>query len=163
VTQAIEAEFGKYRTLGGEDESSFWKGYGIRTSAGLELMKFIQFSAGHTFVNMREKNDGLQSLRGSRLNGEAKLVFYSPVGNLEGGMGVLASRLDFQQGLEVGDYYGSGSYYSLGLNYFVTGNLSFFGGMKMIKENLVKNGGASKIENIKTDTTSLGTGFSLWL
>lgn len=164
VTQAVEGEFGKYKVNGDDlDETQTWKGYGIRTGVGMEIMKFVQFSAGHTFLNMREKGNGLENMRGSRLNGETKVIFYSPVGNLEGAFGLTGLRMDYQKLLDSAEFYGSGYYYSLGINYFVAPSLSFFGNARVNNENMVKNSGAAQSDQLKVDTTSMGAGFTLWL
>lgn len=164
VTQAVEGEYGRFKVNGDNvDETQTWKGYGIRTGVGMEIMKFVQFSAGHTFLNMREKGNGLENLRGSRFYGETKAIFYSPVGNLEGAMGVTGLRMDYQKILDTAEFYGSGYYYSIGLNYFVTSTLSFFGNARMAQENMVKNSGNAVNDQLKTDTTSVGGGFTLWL
>lgn len=168
VSQAVEGEYGLMTKVasGGSADSSpsrIWRGYGFRNTLGLELMKFTQFSVSHSFINMRSKADSLENLHGSRLMAEAKLSFSSPIGNMEGGGGFVASRLDYTHKLDNADFIGSGFYYTLGWNYFFTQQVSFFGVGKMFRENLVRNGGSSEIENIKTKTSSLGVGFSLWL
>lgn len=165
VTQGVEGEYGKY-TLSlknGKEDESVWKGYGIRNAVGLELMKFVQFSANHTFINMRSSEREGQRLFGSRLGGDVKLVFSAPIGNLEMGMGALASKLDFQRELAFASVYGSGIYYSLGVNYFLSSRVSFFTTAKMIEETLVRDGGSEEVKRIQTKTSNVGLGFNIWL
>jgi hypothetical protein len=168
VSQGIEGEYGTVNKIGAglsaeEGDRRVWRGYAFRNTIGMELMKFIQFSISHSFLNLRSKANSLENLRGSRLMGETRLVFSSPIGNVEVGGGVIGSRMEYQMKLDNADYLGSGVYYSLGLNYFFSQRVSLFGGGKIIKENLVRNGGSSKIENIKTETSNIGLGFSIWL
>jgi hypothetical protein len=173
VQQSVDGEYGKYSASGraknaagveeGFTDDQFWKGYGIGTTAGLEIMKFIQFVAGHTFVNMRHKDDALESLNGSRLHAGARLSFLSPVANLELGAGVQGSRLDYQKQLDNGSFYGSGTYYSLGLNYFVSSKVSFYYEAKMAREHLVRNGGSAAANAFDTDSTMMGLGFRIWM
>lgn len=172
VTQSVDGEFGRFNTSGKEttaegtistSSAPYWQGFGIGSSVGIEVLKFIQFNAGHTFVNMRNKNDGLEKIDGSRLNGGARFVFTAPVANLEAGGGILASRMDYTKRLEAATFYGSGYYYTLGLNYFISSQVSFFGNAKMNHENLVRNSGSSVTTSMSTDTTLLGFGFTLWL
>lgn len=168
VSQAIEGEYGTYnKILSGQSadtgESRIWRGYSFRNGLGLELMKFTQFSVSHSFINMRSKANSLENMVGSRISAEAKLAFSSPIGNMEAGGGFLASRLDYTMKLDNADFLGSGYYYVLGLNYFLSQRVSFFGHGKMIRENMVRNGGNAEIENFKTNTNSLGLGFSIWL
>ena len=172
VTQSVDGEFGRFNTTGKEStpegmidtsSSPYWQGFGIGSAVGLEVLKFIQFNAGHTFVNMRNRNDGLEKIDGSRLNGGVRLVFTAPVANLEAGGGVLASRMDYTKRLDSATFYGSGYYYTLGLNYFISSQVSFFGNIKMNHENLVRNGGSTVTSSMVTDTTLVGFGFTLWL
>lgn len=168
VSQAVEGEYGHMNKIAAglspdQGENRVWQGYGFRNTVGVELLKFTQFSVSHSFVNMRSKASSLENLHGSRLAGEARVVFSSPIGNMEAGGGVTASTMDYTRLLENSDFLGSGYYYTLGLNYFLSQRVSVFGHGKMIRENLVRNGGSSQIENIKTKTNNAGIGFSLWL
>jgi len=114
-------------------------------------------------LNMRSKGNSLENLRGSRLSAEAKLVFAAPIGNMEAGGGMLASNTTYQRMLDNADFLGSGYYYTLGLNYFFSSRVSFFVNGKSIRENHVRNGGNSSVENIRTETNGFGMGFSFWL
>ncbi len=165
VSQGVEGEFGAYKSTSLDDypASQNWRGYGFRSSVGLELMKFIQFSAGHTFSNMRNQNSALERLTGSKAFAETKLVFTAPVANLELGGGIIGARLDYQRAADIAEFYGSGVYYSLGMNYFMTPSVSVYGTAKINQENLLKSSGVAPVNNLKTNTTSLGLGFSLWI
>lgn len=173
VQQSVEGEYGKIVSTGTETDESganvtstsnqFWKGYGIGTSVGIELMKFIQFTAGHTFVNLRYRDDALERLSGSRLNAGIRLSFLAPVGNLEAGAGLLGSRLDYQKQLENASFYGSGYYTSLGLNYYMNSRVSLYFEAKMNQENLVRSSGSSVTTNMQSGTTLMGLGFRIWL
>lgn len=166
VEQSVEGEYGVYMTNGATEEDSakqFWKGYGIATEVGVELMKFLQFTASHTFVNMRFKEDALQSLNGSRMNAGLRLSFLSPVGNLEAGGGFQGSRLDYQKQLENASFYGSGVYYSLGVNYFLSSRVSVDVQGRMGREHLDRSSGSSSVRSIDTSTSQMGIGFRIWL
>jgi hypothetical protein len=173
VQQSVDGEYGRFTATGNhkaEDgtetpytEAQFWKGYGIGTTVGIEMIKFIQVVAGHTFVNLRYKDDALESLNGSRLNAGLRLVFMSPVANLEAGGGLQGSRLDYQKQLENASFYGSGTYYSLGLNYFLSTRVSVYYEAKLEQEHMVRNGGSSVVEAIDTESTLMGLGFRIWL
>ena len=177
ISQSVDGEFGKFSGTGSSKNnadaissvgglapsSDSWRGFGIGTNFGLEVMKFIQFTGGHTFVSLRRNDDGLQTLSGSRLNAGARFVFMAPVANLELGGGILASRMDLVQEIKRADYFGSGMYYSMGMNYFLSSQVSIFGSIKTVQENLVKGSGNTTFERIRNDTTTIGTGFSIWL
>jgi hypothetical protein len=85
------------------------------------------------------------------------------VANLEAGGGVVGTRYDYQRDLTTSDFYGSGVYYSLGFNYFISERISLFGQAKMIDEHSIRTGGDPNAKTIRSQTTNLGTGFSLWL
>lgn len=177
VSQSLDLEFGNFsgkvdhgksadavaglESLG--PSSDKWRGFGIGTNFGLEVFKFIQFTGGHTYVSMRRNDDGLQTLSGSRFNAGARFVFLAPLANLELGGGILASRMDFVQRLQRAEFYGTGLYYSVGMNYFLTSQVSVFGTVKTIQESFVRGSGDSTFEAIKNQTTTVGTGFSIWL
>lgn len=164
VQQSVDGEYGTYKLQGtGIDADEFWKGYGIGTQFGIELMKFIQFTASHTFVTMRYKEDSLESLSGSRLNAGVRFSFLSPVGNLEAGGGAQGSRLDYQKQLENGSFYGSGIYYSLGVNYYLSSRISITAEGKMTQEHLDRSSGSSAVRSIDTKATAMGLGFRIWL
>lgn len=174
VSQSAEGTYGSFRKSVGDPSNaalissgnsgrSVWQGYDLRTAVGLELMKFVNFSVAHNSVNMRSKDDAQESMNGSKLSGEAKLAFISPMGNLEFGGAVTGSRYDYQKQLDTGGYYGSGYYYLIGWNYYMTYNVSVFGTAKIVQEHLVPNGGAQNLSTMDTDMSALGGGFTLWL
>ena len=166
--QSIEGEYGKVQAIkaGSSQEankSSTWRGHGVKNGVGVEFMRFTQFTLTHTLVNYRSKATSTENLRGSRISGEARVVFSSPIGNLEGGVGAIASTFDYQNKENQSSYVGSGYYHLLGLNYFSSSRVSFFAHGKKIFENLVRHGGNTSIENIKNDSFSLGLGIKLWI
>lgn len=177
VSQSVEGEYGTMREEGESTSASTagsvstssgasegkWQGYNTTSTLGLEVFKFIQFNVSHSSVNMRSTKTSLEHLTGSRFSGGARLVFLAPVANLEAGGGVIGTRYDYQKNLDTAGYYGSGVYYSLGMNYFISERVSFFGVGKIISEHSVKSGGDAQASTLTANTTSLGIGFSLWL
>lgn len=174
VQQSVDGEYGQYllkrvpvegaaTAPASSTSKAYWRGYGIGTTLGLEMMKFVQVNAGHTFVNLRSRDDGLESLAGSRLHAGLRLAFSAPLANLEIGGGVIGSRLDYQKGLENVSVYGSGAYYSLGLNYFLSSRVSCYAEAKLSNEHLVRQGGSQSLSSIDTETTHMGLGFRIWL
>lgn len=173
VSQSVEGEFGDYREEGDYKNTGTvastgvsnakWQGHNVTTTVGLEVLKFVQFTMAHSSMNLRSTRNGLEHLGGSRFSGGARLVFLAPVANLELGGGVIGTRYDYQKDLQSADFYGSGFYYSIGMNYFISERVSFFSAAKLISEHSVKNGGDSETHTITGNTTNLGLGFSLWL
>lgn len=173
VSQSVEGEYGKYKLTGKKVESegnlveanpnSNWRGSGIKTTFGLETMKFLQFSAGHTFINVRNQEDGLELLSGSKLNAELKFVFLAPIGNLELAVGGNTAKLDYRRSNEISDFAGTGVYYSMGINYFLSSKISTFGTVKMENNHYVRSGGSASVESIDSETTHIGAGFTIWI
>ena len=171
VSQSIEGEYGDFELKSSAASlnnsngttTSKWQGYNLTQTFGLEIFKFVQFSASHSMMNMRSQSSSLQHLGGSRFSGGARLVFLAPVANLEAGAGIIGSRYDYQNQLTTSNFYGSGAYYSLGFNYFMSERVSLFGQGKMIDEHSMRNGGDSETTSISAKTTNLGMGFTLWL
>jgi hypothetical protein len=176
VSQSLEGEYGLYSlhgklipsqtdpegTVVGDDVSG-WRGFGFRSAVGIELLKFIQFSAGHTFLNMRNQEDGLEQLVGSRLHADVNFVFASPIGNLEAGVGASLLRVDYRRGMENSSFVGSGSSYSVGVNYFLSSQVSVFGKARIFNEHLLRNGGSATVRRMDTSTTGVSLGFRIWL
>ncbi len=175
IAQSVDAEYGQFSLHGklipGDNPNEMsvgtdiahWRGVGFRTAFGIELLKFIQFSAGHTFLNMRSQEDGLEQLQGSRLHGDCNLVFASPIGNLEMGAGASLLRVDYRRLLENSSFVGSGAYYSIGTNYFMSSQLSIFAKGLVYNEHLMRNGGSATVRRISTNTTGVSLGFRIWL
>jgi hypothetical protein len=171
VSQSIEGEYGDFTvTSTGSNAAasagvvkSKWQGYNLTQTFGLELMKFVQFNAAHSMMNMRSSKSGFERLGGSRFSGGMRLVFLAPVANLEAGGGVIGTRYDYQRNLTSSNFYGSGVYYSLGFNYFMSERVSLFGQAKSIDEHSVKTGGDSETSTISSKTTNIGVGFTLWI
>ena len=165
VSQGLEGEFGQYNLNGSgfDNTKEKWQGYGLVNSVGMEVLSFIHFGLTHNFLDMTAKSEDISTLDGSRFSGDVRFVFQSPVANLQVGGGVLASSMDLQRDGELSEYYGSGVYYNLGLNYYLNSKVSVFGVAKQNDENYVKSSGASAIDQIKAKTTSMGLGFKVWL
>ena len=172
--QSIDGEFGsqKMTITNSQDgspltkpreESRAWRGFGIGSSVGMEVLRFLHFQVGHTFVNLTGQDDGFASLSGSRLHAGGRAVFTSPISNLELGAGVLGSRMDYRRQLESSSLYGSGSYASFGLNYFVSPRLSIYGEGRVMQEHLVRSGGSALEAPIDTKMTSMSAGFRIWM
>lgn len=140
-----------------------WKGYGIKNEVGIELIKFVQFYIGHSALNLKSYNGDLRSLSGSRLNSGINFVFNGPLGDLQFGGGVLVSKLDYQKFANRASVLGSGYYYLIGYNYFLSTSVSINTQIKQIEEKLTRDNGDSNIKSIKGNSISVSSGFSLWL
>ena len=163
-TQGVSGEYDLRKEQKGDDAvQTPWKGYGIKSAIGLEVRRFVDFSLTHTFLMMRNASEGLERMSGSRLSGDLAFVFASPVGNLKIGGGLVGSRLDYQNATQSADYYGSGSYYSLGLNYFVTPRFSLYGDYQVYRQRLTKTGGEADSSKIQSRAATADFGFSVWL
>jgi len=172
--QSVAGEIGiqKMTVLTAEDGTTLkepklqtkgWKGVGIDSTMGMEILRFIQFQVGHTFVNLSGQDDGLATMAGSRIHGGVRAVFTAPVANLEMGAGVLGSRPDYRLQMNTTSLYGSGSYAAFGLSYFVSPRISLFGEGRMIREHRVRSGEAPISSAIYTEISTLGLGFRIWL
>lgn len=158
IEQSLNGEYGQYDN---GDDKAFWKGYGLGTAIGLETFKFIQFQVGHTLVNLKNK-DALETLQGSRVYGGGRLSFLSPIGNLELGAGVQGSHLDYQKDLDTGSFYGSGVYWSLGVDYFMSQHISIYYEAKQTREHLVRGSGVGR-QGMDANSMLMGLGFRVWL
>ncbi len=179
ISNSVEAEYGpakaRYNSpspgthavdssaTNSADQKETWRGSGFNTTLGMEVLKFVQFNAGHTFLNLRRNDSEFVRLSGSRMHAGARLLFTAPLANLEFGGGALASRYDYAYELTSSNAFGSGYYYSLGVNYYMDSRISFFANAKVINEHVTKNGGATELESLDLNTNNIGLGFTIWL
>ncbi|MBC7661509.1 MAG: hypothetical protein H7249_17570 [Chitinophagaceae bacterium] len=166
VTTSVEGETGTMeKTLKGSNDvmSESWHGYGIRNGVGVEAFKFIQFSLSHTLINMRSADSSLETLSGSRLSAEIAFEFSAPLTNIEFGLGMLGDNLTYLSNEKSGTVVGSGHFYSMGINYFLTPSVSFQATGKRLEVNNQMSGGSSDINKLSSKTDSLSAGIAIWL
>lgn len=141
------------------DSSERWKGYAVKNSFGLEYHRFVDFGLTHSLITSKNMDNSWESLRGSRVTADLGLVFGSPVGNLRFGGGLVGSRLDYQNSPISGSVYGSGTYYSIGLNYFITPRFSAYADYQEYRERLT---GDADFNQALVVTRAADLGFTLW-
>jgi hypothetical protein len=166
VSQSIEGEFGRIRKKErGSDFASptTWRGYGIRNGLGVEIFRFTQFAISHTLLNIRSKESSLENLRGSRLAGEMNFAFSSPMTNIQFGLGVAASQLEYQNFQESGLFVGGGTYYTMGFNYFMSPTFSIQLIGKHFETRYTSSGGSLELEELGASFDNLGVGINIWL
>ncbi len=161
---SIDTEFGNMKRNNEADEvvATNWQGYGINNQLGVEMAKFIQFYVSHVSLNLRQKGEGDSRLVGSRFMGGARFVFYAPLGNLEIGGGATSLTLEYLSNKGNSEFYGSGYFYELRYNYFLSTAVSFTVTARSLSENLVNNGGNADIKNLRSSTNVASFGWSLW-
>lgn len=160
----IDSEFGQ---LTREDDLSksaatYWQGYGINNQLGVELGKFIQFYIGHVSLNLKEKAEAGARLIGSRFMAGARFVFYAPLGNLELGGGASSLQLDYISPKGNANFDGSGYFYELRYNYFLSPAVSFNVSARSLNEHLNHNGSNPAIKGFVSTTNVASLGWSLW-
>jgi len=162
--EALEAEYGHYSLHGstGQASSEAWQGSNLSTSLGTEMWKFLQVEAGYGALNLYKSNDKLNRMTGARLHTGLRLNFSAPLFNLELGTGLLASRLEHANHEETATYYGTGSYVSIGLSYFLMTHLSVYSEIKYTTEHMKNTAGGSSIDTIDAKSTAGGLGFRIW-
>lgn len=166
LTTSVEGEYGTVsKTEKGADGLSkeSWRGYGIRNGLGIEMMKFTQFSLSHTLLNMRSSKSSAETLSGSRLAGEFALSFSAPITNIQFGLGMTLSSLQYQSLGKTTSYAGSGTYYTVGLNHFFTPSISLQAVAKRIEGENRLSAGESSLEKIGSVTDNLSLGIAIWL
>ncbi|HYX32498.1 MAG TPA: hypothetical protein VE954_05245 [Oligoflexus sp.] len=164
--QSVDGEFGKVeKSYKNQPEAvtQTWRGYGIRNGVGIELFKFTQFSFSHTLLNLRSRDTSLENMRGSKLSGEITFAFSAPITNIQFGLGVIASQMDYQNFEKSGAYVGTGHYYNMGFNYFVSQmfSLQFIGKHSTIRH--TASGGSLDLQEINSSTDSLSFGLAIWI
>lgn len=164
--QSIDGEYGRIiKNYKGLDESvqQTWRGYGIRNGFGVELFKFTQFSVAHTLVNLRSRDTSLENMHGNKLSGEVTFAFSAPITNIQFGLGVIASQMEYQNYDKSGGFVGTGHYYDMGFNYFMTSlfSLQFIGKHSTIRH--TASSGSLDLQSMKSSTDSLSLGLAIWI
>ncbi|RYZ56982.1 MAG: hypothetical protein EOP07_11195 [Proteobacteria bacterium] len=166
LTTSLEGEYGRVQRTEkdtGIIDNASWRGYGIRNGLGIEAFKFTQFSLSHTLLNLRSQDQGRENLTGSRLAAEFALSFSSPLANLQFGMGMLASNLQYQALEKSSSYTGTGHYYSVGANYFFSQSVSVQMIGKRIESSNKRTGGSADYSLLNANTDNLSLGIAVWL
>jgi hypothetical protein len=164
--QSLDGEFGKFQKsfkTQPEPVTQTWRGYGIRNGVGIELFKFTQFSLSHTLLNMRSRDSSLENMRGSRIAGEITFAFSAPITNIQFGLGVIASQMEYQNYDRSGAYVGTGHYYNMGFNYFLS---QMFSVQVLGKHSTIRHsasGGSLDLQEIQSSTDSLSFGLAIWI
>jgi hypothetical protein len=165
LVQSLDGEFGKvHKTYKTQPEASqAWRGYGIRNGIGVELFKFTQFSMSHTLLNMRSRDSSMENMRGSKLAGEVTFAFSAPITNIQFGFGLIAAQMEYQNFDTSGSYIGTGRYYNMGFNYFISQMFSvqFIGKHTSIRHSA--SGGSLDLQEIQANTDSLSLGLAIWI
>lgn len=166
LVQAVDGEFGKLsKTKEGasEPQTQTWRGYGIRNGLGIELFKFTQFSLSHTLLNLRSRDTSLENMRGSQIAGKLSFAFSAPITNIQFGMGIIASQMEYQNLEQSSSFVGTGHFYEMGFNYFFSPMFSFqtIGKHSTIRHSAA--GGSAQFKEIFTQTDSLSFGLAIWI
>jgi hypothetical protein len=114
-------------------EAETWRGYSLRSEIGMETMKFIQFSSGFELSRLN-RQDYLDRIEAIKAYTEIKFVFSAPMLNVEVGGGVISGPTRYAI-INATDMNGSGHYYTMGINRYISSNFSVFtrGNMEIMR------------------------------
>jgi hypothetical protein len=171
LTTSVEGEYGKISKTqtpestgeGSPTGPESWRGYGIRNGLGIEMMKFTQFSLSHTLLNMRSAKSSAETLSGSRIAGEFALSFSAPITNIQFGLGMVLSNLQYRSIDKNSGYSGTGHYYTFGLNHFFSQSISVQAIAKRIEGESRLSAGESELTKFESATDNLSLGIAVWL
>jgi hypothetical protein len=122
-SESIGSSVGKISSDVNQDPE-VWRGFFLRSEIGMETMKFFQFSTG-VEISRITRQDHLDRIEAIKTYSEAKMVFSAPMLNVEVGGGVVLGNARYAI-INATDMNVSGYYYTLGINRYITSNLSFF-------------------------------------
>lgn len=169
VSSGIELSTGRHLTLlPGETtqdakKGDKWQTSSMRSEAGIEIIKFIKFSASHVLERSKMQNDSLASSFGSKLILGSSASFSSPAGNLYGMVGAIMSTTDYSRLYENATYYGKGITYGFGIEYFIHPRVSIKSYVRTENEKRTKVRGNSDKENVNIKNDIFGLSSSIWL
>jgi hypothetical protein len=133
--------------------SEVWRGYSLRSEIGMETMKFIQFSSGIE-ISKLTRQDYLDRIEAIKAYTEIKFVFSAPMLNVEVGGGIISGPTRYAI-INATDMNSTGHYYTMGINRYLSSNLSVFtrGNMEIMR--MRRTGGDP---NLRTVDGTLTTG-----
>lgn len=145
----------------GEEELS-WRGYGIENGVGSQFYRFFHLELSHTMASMTASDSDAHHVSGSKVNAKLKMSFQSPMGNLELGVGGNVGSYGYIRNGNAVDLASSGHLVSIGVNYFVSNQMSIHGTLTSGDERWTKTSGGEFPSHVETELTGVGIGFSLW-
>lgn len=145
----------------GEEEIN-WRGYGIENGVGSQFYRFFHLEISHTMASMTAADSDSHHVSGSKFNAKLKMSFQSPMGNLELGVGGNVGSYGYIRDGKAVDLASSGHLVSIGVNYFVSNQMSIHGSLTNGDERWTKTGGGEFKNSAETELTGVGIGFSLW-
>jgi hypothetical protein len=137
-----------------------YKGLGFRAGLGVELAKFVRFSAYSASRDLT--NSTSDSLRSYQLGGETAVSFYGPVLNIQFGIGLFASRQLQQKPNDGRTYLGSGFTGSVGFERFISQKASMIFSIRSQQESLRPDDKDSK-DKLLINSTGASLALSLWM
>jgi hypothetical protein len=147
--------------LGRETQNTTpYKGLGFRAGLGIELARFVRFSAYSASRDLT--NSTSDSLRSYQLGGETAVSFYGPVLNIQFGIGAFASRQLQQKPNDGRTYLGSGFTGSVGFERFISQKASMILNVRSQQESLRPDDKDSK-DNLLINSTGASLALSLWM
>lgn len=148
-------------SLGNETTTSTpYKGLGFRVGLGVELARFVRFTA---YSSSRDLSNSLtDSLRAYQAGGETAVSFYGPVINLQFGLGVFASRQHQQKPNEGRTYLGSGFTGSVGFEKFISQKASVMFTVRGQQETLRPDEKNSR-DTLSVSSTGASLALILWM
>lgn len=143
--QFLTASEGLHSSVNDTTETKEYKGLGLRTGLGTELVRFVRFSGYHEYRDI--SNNATDSLRGSELGADCKVSFFGPILNLHLGVGLYSMRLLHQKDDQATIYFGSGSAGIFGFERFLSEKSSITFDARVAEENLKAEVGEAKLNN----------------
>jgi len=163
IGSSIENEATKFViTRDGKETSENWRGYGLNTELGMELLKFMRISLNHAFMTAKSESARGVDTTGSRFGVSNYFIFSSPIGNLEMGGGLNVSRYEFQEGYDRANIYGENTYFGLGVNYYLSYGSSVFVRFRSGSDNGTYGSGPAIMESMKGKSEGISVGMCLW-
>lgn len=137
-----------------------YKGLGFRVGLGIELARFVRFSAYSSSRDLT--NSTVDSLRSYQLGGETAVSFYGPILNIQFGIGAFASRQLQQKPNDGRTYLGSGFTGSVGFERFISQKASVLLNVRTQQESLRPDDKDSR-DNLLINSTGASLALSLWM
>jgi len=166
LTQGVFREYGDITRQGAEGTSDLenkWSGYGVKNSLGIELLGFFQCGLSYEMLQSTINAAEPETADGSRISLDTKLIFGSPLFNLETIAGGFMTFLNTRQNNQVTEFSGNGRYWGLGINYGLSETLHIYGNYRNQEEELRRQNGIGDFEGMKRDGAAISMGLRVWL
>jgi hemolysin activation/secretion protein len=137
-----------------------YHGANVTNEVGLDFYRFVQVGFGYSSITLRGSNT--EHIDGDRITANTRLMFSSPLGFLELGLGFAVNRLDMYNDDNQIKYVGTGYNFVVGYNYPLSRNISWYLRFKQEYLNYRESSSTEFPDKLRGDSLGVSVGLVIW-